>query len=1160
MSQQWTPEQRLAITARGGQILVSAAAGSGKTAVLVERIVSLITDERDPVDADRLLVVTFTNAAAAEMAARIRARLAELAAARPDDRRLRRQQQLLMRAQISTIDAFCSALLRAHFSELELPPDFSVGNDAQIAQLRAAAMEETLAELYARPESGIAALSDLFGRSRSDRATAELIERLYDFETNLAYPARWEQQCLDELAPGTPPEETRAGGFLLDYASRALASAVSLCAEALELAAEDEKLLLNYGEPLRCDMLYAKRLLAAMQAGVWADCAALAGSYTPGTVGRKHGADILLREQVKSLRAQVQEILERARDCFGAGAQSFEADRETLREPAAALFVAKAQFARRLDEAKRARRVYEFSDLERMAVALLGGESGEPSPVAQELAGRFVHIFVDEYQDTNEIQDLIFSLISRGERNLFCVGDVKQSIYSFRRADPELFIRRRAACRPSEQGLFPMRITLAENFRSSGPVVRAVNAVFAPVMTAQTGGTDYARGEALAAGLEAAGVPNPEPCGLDVWICPEGEEPARIAREIAGMLRRGYPVQDKAGERPCRPADFCILLRAPRDRAQAYQAALEAAGVRAWSDGAENLFENSEVAVLLSLLRVIDNPRRDVDLAAVMLSPLFGFTTDDLARLRLRDRHAQLYTLVLGSGDPKCRALVGALAAFRARSSACGVDELLRQAADETDAELLLCAGAELTRRQNNIRLFIDMAAEFSRTADGSLPAFLRLCESAAQSGKTVRRAFTPPDDAVCVTSIHNAKGREWPVVFVANAGKRFNLSDSRAPSMLFDARLGIGARVRQPCADGSALYARRTAAYQALSLASAQKTVGEEMRVLYVALTRARQKLYLAAENARPDRLIESLQNCFVNGALDPYIVGAHSGYLAWTLLGLFASYPAAAHSLLRTGVFEGGEVRIALCAPPAAAQPGESAPEEAAAAAPSAADPALVALLDARAGYRNPRLALAQLPTKLAVTALAGEKVPAPPAAPGFARGSAAAAQRGTAIHLFMQCADYARAARSAQDELDRLVRDGYIAASDAAGIDVAALDRLFASEFGQWIAAAPRVLREYDFIDSIPASALAELPPPLAQERVMIQGIADCVVLEPDGAVLVDYKSDRVRTPQELAARYTEQLRLYKYALDRRLEKPVKRCVLYSFALGRPVELAL
>ncbi|MEG1268835.1 MAG: UvrD-helicase domain-containing protein [Oscillospiraceae bacterium] len=1153
MSEKWTSDQRLAIDARGGGILVAAAAGSGKTSVLVERIISIITDENNPIDADRLLVVTFTNAAAAEMSARVKKSLARLIAVNPENRRLRRQQMLLARAQISTIDAFCSTLLREHFSELDLAPDFSVGNDAYIQQLRATAMDAVLNEMYADKDSGVEHLSDLFGRSRTDRNTAVLIDRLYDFETTLAFPERWEHRCMAELECGDSLAHSEVGRYMLSFAKRALESAVSICNEALRLAGEDEILFANYGDTLSLDLQFAKRLLEFAEQGEWDACNAMANSYSQIRPGMKKGADETLGKSVKGLRDEVRAILQKqiCEKCFCCSQGDYIEDKALMLEPMRVLFDGLHRFEQKLTSLKQAKKMFEFSDLERMAVLLLGGADGAKTDIASELSARFEYVMVDEYQDTNEIQDLIFSLISRDEKNLFCVGDVKQSIYSFRRADPEIFLARRAKSSDSAQGLFPMKITLAENFRSSAAVVEAVNMVFEPVMTSFAGGTDYCDGEQLAANPDAGLI---ESCGMEVHLINEGEnaEPNHIANIISDMISEGYTVETKQGTRACRESDFCILLRSPKEKAQRYKDALNSAGIRVWTDGTDNLYENSEVSVLVSLLRVIDNPRRDVELAAVMLSPLFGFKSDDLARMKLSGRRADLYTLVLSSGDERCKELVDTLALFRRKQSLFAVDELIRYAVDYTDAEILLCAGDELSRRKNNIRLFIETATEFAKTGDGSLSMFLRVCERAAQSGKTATRAFTPPDDAVCITSIHKSKGLEWGIIFLANADKRFNISDSFDSSMLFDAALGCGARVRAECEDKSALYSRKTASYTALSLASGAKTTSEEMRVLYVALTRARQKLFVTAELSSPEEKLAKLACFSANEKIEPYLVAMQSGYISWILLALLKNYRQAPSALEEKGEFCADSIKIKIVRNVTPrnrtqSQTHETQPAESG-----------IEALNERARFIYSRLELADIPTKLTVTELTKDKSGIILNKPSFVCQRLSAAQRGTAIHLFMQCADYKKAEESVEQELKRLVEHEYISKQAADEIDIQKLNRLFKSEFGKMIAQSEIVLREYSFIDSISASEIKPLSDKFEDERVMIQGIADCIIMREDGAVLIDYKSDRVTSPMQLAERYSMQLRLYKKSLDKRLSVPIVKCIIYSFELGYPVEL--
>lgn len=1150
MSMQWTAAQRDAITRTGGQVLVSAAAGSGKTAVLVQRIIELITRPVDPVDADRLLVVTFTNAAAAEMSAKVKTALEKEIAAQPTNAALRRQALLLGRAQISTVHAFCMALLRDHFADLGIPVDFTVADEVVSVSLRRQALERTMDMLYADPASDIRALSDLFGRARSDRDTARLVEKLYDFEANLAFPQRWEQQALSEIESRRPLAQTAVGGYLFGYAAELLQTARDMLSEAMELCSEDEVLQGNYAPALAEDFHHANRLLTLVQAMDWDGCVAAAQTYTPQKLGGKRGADPDLRDAAKELRDAAKKIFvdRLAQGCFICTQQQYLDNLDRMQVPQQALFAAVRLFGQNLSELKLERRIFDFSDLERYAIQLLCQEDGTPTPAAQAEAARFDYILVDEYQDTNEIQDLIFRSVSRQGKNLFFVGDVKQSIYSFRRADPDIFIALRDRCHDSDTGLFPARIPLAHNFRSSSTVIDAVNSVFAPIMTRALGGTDYSdTGEQLLAGLSE---PSPDPVGMEVCLVQKQtaeSEPAYIARRIADMLRAGYPVADGGDMRRCRASDFCILLRSAKDRAQEYVRALEAEGVRCTSDGGDDLFARSEVAVVLALLRVIDNPRRDLDLAAVMLSPLFGFSPDDLAALRLVDRKAPLCTLLAQSDDARIVAFMETLTRLRRQRGAAPVGELVQTVIDALDAEIALCAGDGFAARRDNLRLLIDHADRFSKSG-GTLSGFLRMCDAAAQHGGAVRREFSAPPDAVCITTVHKAKGLEWPVVIVANTDKLFNTGDSRDPVMLFDTALGCGARLRTEIADGTAVYAHRTLPYAALALKSRQKTDSEEMRVLYVALTRARQKLLVTAALPDPEKTLagwraRSMRAVGRTAALS-------SRWIDWVGLSQLGAHAEFAE-LQPGGERTAGAVCLTMSLP-------VSAPPETDIPAPTARpDAATVAAINRRAAFAYPDAALFHVPSKLAVTDLAKDKGIQRLYKPAFARDGVSATERGSAIHLFMQCADYAAAAVSVENELQRLVGAEYIDPVLAEGISKPKLKAFFGSELGRRVAGSD-VLREYAFIDAVDAGDIAALPPQLAGRKVMVQGIADCIVLDPDGAILIDYKSDCVRDAAQLVTRYSAQLSLYKKALDRRLPVPVKQCLIYSFELGEAIEV--
>ncbi|MEA5051647.1 MAG: UvrD-helicase domain-containing protein [Oscillospiraceae bacterium] len=1144
MAEQWTPSQRRAIEARGGTVLVNAAAGSGKTSVLVERIVSLITDREHPMPADRFLAVTFTNAAANGLAARLREALEKRITQAPDDRWLRRQNLLLRRASVSTVHAFCAQLLREHAGALGIPLDFTVCDMLEAESLREGALAHTLGELYADESSGLREFSDLFGRSRSDAQTADLILELYEFECDLAFPERWQAECVAELR-GVPFADSKAGLFLFDYAAQALASARKLCVAGLAACDGDKVLARAYAPAFRSDLEAVNGFAALCAEKRTDDLMRALGAYAPLRLGGSKGADEAARDRAKGLRAAAQNVLgDLRKKCFFQTAAQCDADRDSTRRALETLFSATAVFRERLFADKLKKRCFEFDDLERLTLRLLCDGDGAPTPLAGEIAARFDHILVDEYQDTNEVQDLIFRLVSRGEKNLFFVGDVKQSIYSFRGADPEIFLRRRAGCYPVQAGLYPMRIDLAENFRSSRAVIEAVNGIFSGVMSAGAGGTDYVEGEAL---RPFEGSADSEKTGLELLLC--GDEAAALAADIRARLDAGYPIDGDGGTRPCRPGDFCILLRAPRGRAAADAAALEAQGISAWTDSEDDFFANSEIAVLLSLLHIVSNPRRDVDLCAVLLSPLFGFTPDELLAGRAGAPELPFCTALLRSQDEKVRGFLARLGELRAQSARMGVGDLTAFAADALNAEVLLCAGGEFARRRANVRLFIDYARGFEAGADASLESFLAVCDHAAKSGKSpVSESFSPPADAVCVISVHRAKGLEWPVVFLADADKRFNLTDIGKSGALFDASLGAGFRFKTEDAASGAFYSRTTAAYRALSLHTRQRIVGEEMRVLYVALTRAKQQLVVSATAADPEKLLGSLRPIADFETIDPFLVLSCKEGLSWLFMALLQRYGEALTfgpgAPWRQGPYW---ARVAE-----AAQAAAVAPE----AVQTQADPAALAALARRASFRYAKEALTRLPAKLTVSALAKDAAGAPLYRPSYARGGLTGAEKGSALHLFMQLADYKAAAADAGAELARLVGGEYISAEDAAGIRLSDVRAFFGSPLGRLVLEAKTVLREYAFLDALPASSVDPDAP--ADAVVMIQGIADCIALGDGGAVLIDYKSDRVEDAAELVRRYERQLALYARTLSRRLPVPVRRVVLYSFHLGRAIDL--
>lgn len=1135
---EWTREQKLAIEARDGGVLVAAAAGSGKTTVLVERIITILTDETNPTPADRILAVTFTNAAAASVSARLKKVLYQRILQDPDNEWLRRQRFLLARAQISTVHSFCGALLREHFNELDIPADFTICDALSAESLREQALDAAMGSMYGEENSGIRELAGLFGRARSDRETASLILRLFDFESNLAFPKRWEAECLAAQQRDIPLAQSAIGSFLWQQAENALRSAASLCEQMLAVCDGDEELTAKYAAALQKDLDAVDALLQMAAEKRWDDARRFLLTFSHDSLAAAKKADTAAREQVKEMRESVKTIFKTLKTrvffCYEADYQAEKAVHESALR---VLFDAVDRFSKALFALKQKRRTFEFSDLERLTVQLLCDENGESTPLAAEIGARFDHILVDEYQDTNEMQDLIFSRISKNEQNLFFVGDVKQSIYSFRRADPDIFVARKDACAPCEAGTYPMCVPLRNNFRSSRAVIDGINAVFAPIMRRETGGTDYTADEQLVA---YDGSDDRDPLGLCLHIV-ESEDTADEAQMVAALiakhLNEGTPVQGENGLRPCRAGDFCILLRAT-GRANLYAEALAEAGIRPWRDSGDNFFEHSEVAVLLSLLRVMDNPRRDVDLCAVMLSPLFGFTPDDVARLRLEKRQGAFYSAVLASEEEKCRAFVQRLADLRRRSARMGLACTVRFAADETDAEILLCAGPDYEARCRNVRSLIDYAAQFETSAGGGLSAFLAVCERARQSGKSpVSDTFSPPADAVPIISVHRSKGLEWPFVIVANADKQFNLQDASESAALFDGALGVGLRIKRESEGG--MVGVQTLAYRALSQHSIARTKSEEMRVLYVALTRAKQRVYVTAKVKDP---VKTLAKYSVSQA-DDYAVSSRNNYLGWLLQAFVANGAGAAFAdgacdwqqgalrfALRPPVWAGGVEQQTLTFHP---------------------DKALADAIDRSSAFVYGKKGFETVPAKLSVSRLTHNENTMSLLRPRFARAGMSGADKGSATHQFMQIADHAAAAQSVEQELQRLVAGEFMSADVAKGVNIPELKTFFESELSRRILAAKEVRREYAFMDRMDAAEIADVP--AGVDYVLVQGIADCVFFEEDGAVLLDYKTDRVDTPQQLAERYAGQVALYRRALNKQLGVPVKQTLLYSFACG-------
>ena len=1178
-AREWTTEQKQCIDARGGTVLVSAAAGSGKTSVLVQRVAGWITDPEHPVDVDRLLVVTFTKAAAAEMKQRLAAELSRQIAERPDEVWLQRQQMLLPGASISTVHSFCSSLVREHFHLLGLPPQFKVAEETETALLADEAAGEVIEERYAAGDPAFRELAGLLSPGRDDRGLFRTLRRIHGFVQSHPFPERWLEEKEAAFRDDRPVAETDWGRAVIAAVRDELASAAALLARAAALAAEDPVMGDRYGPTLAAEREMLSGAADALAQGPlsWDETIVRLDALGFGRLPVLRGyEDPGRKERVAALRDEAKKKTKGLSATLCGSEAECREDIRALAPLMHALFDAVRRYDERFCEKKRKRGLVDFNDLEHGALRLLIGEDGEKTALAGELAERYEEILVDEYQDTNATQDALFRALSRDETNLFLVGDVKQSIYGFRQAMPEIFLRRRDGYPAYDGKRFPAAITLGNNFRSRREVTDAVNFVFRQLMTREVGGIDYDRREAL---IHSAGYPEAEGRKTALLLIDGGtreEEDGRDeaeARVIAGRIREmmsGFRIAEGNTLRPARYGDFCILLRSKSAHAPAYVDELNRCGVPAWTSSAGGFFAAAEVAGALSLLRVIDNPLQDVPLLAAMLSPAFGFIPDDLAAVRAADRNARLYTAVrraARSGGPgiddalrqRLRDFLGRLDGWRVLAVTLPADRLIHRVYE--DAGLIAAAGAMRhgPQRIANLRLLHDTARRFELKGFRGLSAFVRFLDHMERQEMDMAPASVAgQEDAVRILSIHNSKGLEFPVVFLAGLGGQFN-RESVTANLLLHPEAGAGMKRRDP----ETGVQWNTLPRQAVALTIRRSERAEELRVLYVAMTRAKEKLCLVMTLPKPEARLAALSAALGEGEKLPAQSLLAAGGMGDWILSAALRHPSGG-ALRKLAGDEGipllpadtaWEVEVLRAPPPEETE--RPVREE------TEADQGLLDALRDRIAYRYPYAAVSALPSKLAASALSHGRVHREHIAmsrPAFlSEGGLTPAERGTALHAFMQFADYPAAAADPEGEVRRLIDRGFLTVQQGESIPIGRVKTFFRSPLYARMAQAAQCLREVHFTVDLPAAAL--LPEEQAKaaegETLVVQGIADCVFEENGSLTVVDYKTDRVRDGKELIARYREQLQLYAGALERWIGLPVKECLLYSFALGRTVD---
>lgn len=1181
MGVDWTTDQQHAIECCKGSVLVSAAAGSGKTTVLVERVIRRLTDEDNPCSAEDLLIVTFTRAATAQMREKIGAAILKRLSEDPTDRHLRRQYMLLPFAKICTIDSFCNDLVRENFHALGISPDYSLLDNETAVIMKNDVCEAMLERAYEENSDGsFSGLSDMMSSGSSDEDFAKLIIKMYDISTAYPFPDLWLDSLIEEYSQ---PDINKScwGGIIKKYVCDMLDYCVSSSRDMMTAMESDPIVADAYGAAVQSDInMYAE--LREKVNRDWDEALEAFNTVKYMGLGRvPKGYESETKNAVMTARKKLKDLLKKVPNIMCVSSGEHAEDVRLMRDPVTKLIELVKQFGREYSAEKDKMNSADFSDILHRALNLLAVSDGSggyiKTDLARELSSHYVEILVDEYQDINEAQDMIFRAISADENNLFTVGDVKQSIYRFRQAMPEIFLRRRSTTHSFESGKYPLGITLGSNFRSRVGVTSCVNYIFRQLMSTEAGELEYDDSEALNAAAKYPERDTPD-CELHV-VTDKGnradtlEAQARyVARYIDRTVREGKTLVTKGGAlRPASYGDFCILLRTAKNVSSVYANALSERGIPVFSPETGGFFEAAEISFILSLLRVLDNSVQDIPLAAVMLSPLFGFSAGELADIRASAKERleageaePLYRSVAASadeGNEKAAAFLKKIESLRRLSLTLSAGELVRRVCEETGFDAIVGAMPDGERRRLNVGLLCDYAEKYEAAGNLGLSGFIRFIDKVARTSGDLATAARPSENAdiVRIMTVHQSKGLEFPICILADMQHAFNERDN-TESVLISSSVGLGMKRRTE--DGISVY--DTASRRAAVITSERMGRSEEMRVLYVALTRAKENLVMVTSVPNPEKgLAKVAVECGIGERANPFAVLRMNNFSDLVLMALMR-HPAADELRKLSGIdvptFLPEKDRFRL---KVVVSDSESFMTESANAQKTAAKPVFFNEVQARLDYSDPRSVLSSVPAKRAASDGSERGINREYFAssrPAFmSSGGLTPAQRGTATHKFMQFSNYAAARADIESELARLVDGGFLSEEEGKAVNVSAAKRFFMSSLAERIFASDNVMREKKFAALFPAKFFyPELTGEAAEEKIVVQGIADCVFVEDGELVIVDYKTDTGVDAEALLDRYSAQLGIYREALSQALGMPVKETLLYSFFMNSTVKV--
>ena len=1260
METKWTDEQLLAIETRGKNLLVAAAAGSGKTAVLVERIIKIITDDNNPVDIDKLLVVTFTNAAASEMRERIGDAISKKLEEMPDSKMLQRQLALLNKSNITTIHSFCLDIIKNNFHLIDLDPGFRIGDETECTLIKQDILIELFEDKYDKEDEGFLNLIEAYCTNRDDERLKEIVLKLYNFSMSGPWPSVWLREkaqefninSLDELEKASWYKVLKESLYLdLNNAKNGLDEAIKICEEDSDLA--------PYLLTLKPELNGIENAINSLNLNleqIYKAIKDIEFAYRIKTVKKGLG-DELDKKKVKSLRDDVKKKINQIKG----GVFSVSLD-ETLNGIKNMYPIIKSltelviEFSDRYVKKKMERVILDFNDLEHLCLKILtcNDENGEvyASSVAQKFREKFEEVLVDEYQDSNNVQETIISMVSRKDLdnpNVFMVGDVKQSIYRFRQAKPELFLEKYNSY-SEEDNKKNRKIMLYKNFRSREEVIKGVNFIFKSLMSKTVGELDYTDKEALNLGAsydeinkdnvyfqdnEFIDLDKIEVSGaLELHILDKSSdfedekneindeddkendneedlsavaiEARIIAKRIKELINpsdgKCFMVFDKNLNRYRKITykDIVILLRSTKNWADTIVEELSFGGIPVYADINTGYFQTIEIRTIMSLLHIIDNPMQDIYTIASMRSPIFAFTSEELADIRILNRDNYFYLNVKDIAEDvyderinkslkdKCVYFIEKIGSWREKSLYMPIDEFLWYLYSDTSYYGYVGAMVNGIQRQANLRILFQRAKQYEQTSFKGLFNFINFINKLRKSSGDLGTAkiLGENEDVVRIMSIHKSKGLEFPVVFLSGCGKQFNLRDIN-DSLLFHEELGIGA----DCIDIKKRIRYTTLQKYAIKKKFELETLSEEMRILYVALTRAKEKLIITGSSYNLQKDIDACYKAGVKGfnKVIPSELLKQKSYLKWIMTALIKHKDG---DILRQGKNEFVEISDDLSSwkinfhkkSDFGTENVEDSIEKKNISILSLnysnfeVDEEIRKRLEFRYKYRD----VCSVPSNISVSDIkkAEEEIFEPQAENLFSEEKnrkkpkfimeekgLSKAEKGTAMHFVMQKLDLNKVnlLNEIKEQIKNMFEKGLITKDEEESINIFKIQKFFKSNLGQRLLKAykenKQVFRELPFITEIPVKRIEKdlIDKIFNNEKLRLQGIIDCFFEEDDGIVLLDYKTDYVENgkEKEILDKYRVQIDLYTETLERVIGKKVKERYLYLFGIDKEVK---